>query len=80
VTDERYARGIRVLRELLGDAFVDASIANRTECNGPFFDYVTGAVWSDVWARDGLDRVPLARGAVFVAEKTLKRFATEVGE
>ncbi len=54
--DVEYEHGMRVRREVLGDARVDASMARSTQFNAAFFDYVTRSVWGQVWARDGLDR------------------------
>jgi 4-carboxymuconolactone decarboxylase len=46
---------MRVRREVLGDARVDALLARSTQFNAAFFDYVTRSVWGQVWGRDGLD-------------------------
>lgn len=53
---ERYERGMRTRREVLGDDHVDAMTARTSELGAPFQDYITGAAWADVWARPGLDR------------------------
>lgn len=53
---ERGDRGMQVRREVLGDDHVDAAVAATTPLDAPFQDYITGAAWSDVWGRDGLDR------------------------
>jgi len=53
---ERGDRGMQVRREVLGDVHVDAAVAATTPLDAPFQDYITGAAWSDVWGRDGLDR------------------------
>ncbi len=54
--DSQLEHGMALRRELLGDEFVDASLARRSEFGGAFYDYVTRAVWSSVWGREGLDR------------------------
>ncbi|GAA2829194.1 4-carboxymuconolactone decarboxylase [Crossiella cryophila] len=56
MSDEQYAEGMRVRREVLGDAHVDRAVANTTEFTAPFQDYITRAAWGSVWTRDGLDR------------------------
>ena len=53
---ERHEHGMRVRREVLGDAHVDAAVAATTHLDAAFQDYITGAAWADVWARPGLDR------------------------
>jgi 4-carboxymuconolactone decarboxylase len=55
MTDERLERGMRVRREVLGDAHVDAAQAGTTDFTRPFQEYLTGAAWADVWDRPGLD-------------------------
>ncbi|AXB44411.1 4-carboxymuconolactone decarboxylase [Amycolatopsis albispora] len=54
--DELYADGIRVRREVLGDAHVDRAVANTTEFSQPFQDWITRSAWGSVWTRPGLDR------------------------
>jgi 4-carboxymuconolactone decarboxylase len=56
MTDERRERGMRIRRQVLGDAHVDAAEADTTDFTRPFQEYVTVAAWADVWARPGLDR------------------------
>ena len=53
---ERYEAGLKVRREVVGDAYVDRTIANRTPFNTEFQEMVTRHAWGDVWARPGLDR------------------------
>jgi 3-oxoadipate enol-lactonase/4-carboxymuconolactone decarboxylase len=53
---DRYAEGLRIRRELVGDAEVDAAIA-RAEGFGAGFDaFATRIGWGEVWTRPGLDR------------------------
>ncbi|WP_433755254.1 4-carboxymuconolactone decarboxylase [Nocardia sp. CA-135398] len=54
--NERATEGMRVRREVLGDAHVDRAIANTTEFTRPFQEYITEAAWGAIWTRDGLDR------------------------
>ncbi len=49
-------RGYRIRREVLGDAHVDRTIANTTEFNASFQDFLTRYAWGDVWNRPGLSR------------------------
>ncbi len=48
--------GMKVRREVLGDAHVDRAVANTTELTAPFQDFITRYAWGSVWTRDGLDR------------------------
>jgi 4-carboxymuconolactone decarboxylase len=57
VTDEeRREAGMRVRREVLGDAHVDRAVANTSEFTADFQDFITRYAWGDLWARPGLDR------------------------
>ncbi|MFI2464611.1 3-oxoadipate enol-lactonase [Nocardia sp. NPDC019323] len=50
-----FEQGMRVRREVLGDAHVDRSIAAMTEFTAPFQDFITRTAWGDIWSRPGLD-------------------------
>jgi 4-carboxymuconolactone decarboxylase len=57
VTDEeRKEVGMRVRREVLGDAHVDRAVANTTEFTADFQDFITRYAWGELWARPGLSR------------------------
>ena len=47
--------GLRNRRDVLGDAWVDQSIANRTSLNNDFQAMITRIAWHEVWGRPGLD-------------------------
>lgn len=53
---QRYEAGLKVRREVLGDEWVDRSLANRTPFNTEFQEFITRTAWGDVWTRPGLDR------------------------
>jgi 4-carboxymuconolactone decarboxylase len=54
--EERHAQGMRVRREVLGDAHVDRAVANTTEFTEPFQDFITRYAWGEIWARPGLTK------------------------
>jgi 4-carboxymuconolactone decarboxylase len=54
--DERYEAGLKVRREVLGDAHVDRSLANRTDLTIEFQNMITRHAWGDIWTRPGLTR------------------------
>ncbi len=58
-------RGMRLRREVLGDAHVDRAVQRTTEFDAAFQDLITRYAWGDVWARPGLDR--RTRSAVTLA-------------
>ncbi|OLO29988.1 3-oxoadipate enol-lactonase [Streptomyces sp. MNU77] len=54
--DARHEQGIKVRREVLGDAHVDAVNASADGFTEDFQELVTRYAWGEVWSRDGLDR------------------------
>ena len=63
--EQRREQGMRIRREVLGDAHVDRAEANTTPLTEDFQDFITRTAWGDVWARDGLDR--RTRSAITIA-------------
>ncbi|MFJ7328258.1 alpha/beta fold hydrolase [Streptomyces cyaneofuscatus] len=52
----RHERGVKVRREVLGDAHVDAVNASADPFTEDFQELVTRYEWGEAWSRDGLDR------------------------
>ena len=42
-------------RKVLGDAWVDKSIANQNSFNAEFVDLITRHAWADIWTRPHFD-------------------------
>jgi 4-carboxymuconolactone decarboxylase len=53
---QRYEQGMKVRREVLGDAQVDKSLQNRNAFNEEFQDLITRYAWGEIWSRPGLPR------------------------
>ena len=53
---DRHALGMKVRREVLGDAHVDRAEAQKTDLDGAFQDLITEAAWGTVWASDAISR------------------------
>ncbi len=53
---ERHATGMRVRREVLGNAHVDRAEAQKSELDEEFQDLITRYAWGEIWARPGLSR------------------------
>jgi 4-carboxymuconolactone decarboxylase len=68
MTDDPYEAGMRVRREVLGDAHVDGAVEATTEFSAAFQDFITRYAWGSVWTREGLDR--RMRSAVTLAVLT----------
>jgi 4-carboxymuconolactone decarboxylase len=56
MADEQYERGMTVRRQVLGDRWVDRTLANRNDFNTEFQEMITRQVWGDIWTRPGIDR------------------------
>ncbi len=52
---ERHRDGMAKRRKVLGDAWVDRSLANRTEFNAEFQDLITRYAWGEIWTRPHFD-------------------------
>ena len=48
--------GMRVRREVLGDAHVDAAVAATTAQTAAWQDFITRYAWGEIWSRPGLSR------------------------
>jgi 3-oxoadipate enol-lactonase/4-carboxymuconolactone decarboxylase len=53
---DRAVTGMRIRREVLGDAHVDAANEKVTPETADFQDFITRYAWGEIWARPGLDR------------------------
>ena len=51
-----YEKGMRVRREVLGDAHVDQAVAATTKLDESFQRWITESVWGTLWANPDLDR------------------------
>lgn len=56
MNESLYQAGLETRREVLGDAYVDASLKNADEFGKPLQELVTQYCWGDVWNRPELDR------------------------
>ncbi|NIY69088.1 bifunctional 3-oxoadipate enol-lactonase/4-carboxymuconolactone decarboxylase PcaDC [Streptomyces malaysiensis] len=53
---DAYDQGIKVRREVLGDAHVDRAQSLADEFTDDFQDFITRYAWGEVWTRPGIDR------------------------
>ncbi|WP_189215861.1 MULTISPECIES: bifunctional 3-oxoadipate enol-lactonase/4-carboxymuconolactone decarboxylase PcaDC [Streptomyces] len=51
-----YDTGLKVRREVLGDAHVDRALSSADDFSGDFQEFLTRYAWGEVWNRPGLDR------------------------
>ena len=66
---QRRDDGMNQRRKVLGDAWVDKSIANKNSFNADFIDLITRHAWGEIWTRPHLDQRTrrVAVGSVRVA-------------
>ncbi len=50
-----FEAGLTNRRRVLGDAWVDASLAKMTSFNADFQAMITRIAWAEIWGRPGLD-------------------------
>ncbi|MFY0692927.1 MAG: 4-carboxymuconolactone decarboxylase [Paracoccaceae bacterium] len=53
---DRFEKGMKTRREVLGDAHVDRAEANKTAFDTPFQTMITETAWGTVWSGDGISR------------------------
>jgi 4-carboxymuconolactone decarboxylase len=53
---DRFNKGMKVRREVLGDAHVDRAEAAKTDFDLPFQTLITEGAWGTVWASDAISR------------------------
>jgi 4-carboxymuconolactone decarboxylase len=51
MTRDDYAKGMKTRRKVLGDEWVDRSLATMTPFNEEFQDLITRYAWNEVWNR-----------------------------
>ncbi|MBA2946727.1 bifunctional 3-oxoadipate enol-lactonase/4-carboxymuconolactone decarboxylase PcaDC [Streptomyces himalayensis] len=56
VRPDPYEAGLKVRREVLGDAHVDRALAAADDFSGDFQELITRYAWGEIWNRPGLDR------------------------
>lgn len=53
---EKFSKGLKTRKEVLGEEYVERSLANVDEFTWPMQQMVTEYCWDEVWNRPGLDR------------------------
>jgi 4-carboxymuconolactone decarboxylase len=72
-----YETGMKVRREVLGDAHVDRASDSAGEFGAPFQEFITRYAWGGPWARPGLDR--RMRSAITLTALVSLRAENEIG-
>ncbi|MCU6434310.1 4-carboxymuconolactone decarboxylase [Undibacterium sp. Jales W-56] len=53
--DQQFEDGLRMRKQVMGDAFVEKAFVNVDAFTAPLQEFVTRNAWGTVWCRDGLD-------------------------
>ena len=53
--DQQFEDGLRMRKQVMGEAFVEKAFANADDFTAPLQEFVTRNAWGTVWNRDGLD-------------------------
>lgn len=53
--DDLYGAGLKMRKQVLGDAHVERSLANASDFSRPMQELVTEYCWGRVWTRPGLE-------------------------
>ena len=53
--DQQFEQGLKMRRQVMGEAFVDKAFANVDAFTAPLQEFVTRNAWGTTWCRDGLD-------------------------
>ena len=56
MSDEKYEKGMRIRRSVLGNDHVERAEAGKSDFDADFQRFITEAAWGSVWARPGLDK------------------------
>ena len=56
MNDELFEMGLAIRREVLGDEYVDASMAGADDFNREFLRFMTEYCWGGAWGRSALSR------------------------
>ncbi len=56
MASDLYDKGMKLRREVLGDEYVDRSLAGVDDFNREFQQMVTENAWGAIWARPGLSK------------------------
>ncbi|MBS0393901.1 MAG: 4-carboxymuconolactone decarboxylase [Proteobacteria bacterium] len=56
MTEDKFAKGLAVRREVLGRDYVDRALATASEFSRPMQELSTEYCWGHVWSRPGLSR------------------------
>lgn len=76
MNNDQYESGLKIRRQVMGDAFVDKALDATTDFTRPLQELVTANAWGEVWSRAGL---PLkTRSMITIATLAALKASTEL--
>ena len=52
--NDKYEKGMKIRRKILGDKHVDKAEERKTDVDKDFQEYIVNNAWGDIWSRPGL--------------------------
>jgi 4-carboxymuconolactone decarboxylase len=52
--NDKYEKGMKIRRKILGDKHVDKAEERKTDFDKDFQEYIVNNAWGDIWSRPGL--------------------------
>jgi 4-carboxymuconolactone decarboxylase len=52
--NDKYEKGMKIRRKILGDKHVDKAEKLKTDFDRDFQEYIVNNAWGDIWSRPGL--------------------------
>jgi len=74
--NETYQQGLKIRREVMGDAHVNRAMNNASEFSQPLQDMVIRNAWGETWVRDGINKQ--TRSLVTIATLAALKASTEL--
>lgn len=53
--DQQFEDGLRIRKQVMGEAFVEKAFSNVDAFTAPLQEFITRNAWGTTWCRDGLD-------------------------
>src|SRR5437764_710325 len=53
---DQFDKGLGIRKQVLGDAYVEKSLAGATDYSAPLQKLITEWCWGEIWGRPGLER------------------------
>ncbi|MCF8069301.1 MAG: carboxymuconolactone decarboxylase family protein [Desulfobacterales bacterium] len=76
MSSEKFEKGMKIRREVLGDEYVDKAVQATTEFTKPLQEAVTEGCWGTIWTREALPKK--TRSLITIAMLTAMKCSNEL--